>query len=215
MQDTAQRYISNSISKTINLPNEATVEDIEKIFKLAMRLSTKGVTVFRDGSITHQILEANNSNDEEDDLDLVTMVERDHELSGKTRVHVDGDRKTYVTLNFNDDGDPVEAFITGETNVSVLLGRMISTGLRHGVPYKEILEQLDKTGGYSAEVGDVIRGMIEGESRSHDDNWTMTTKGFEVNDGGDMRCAACGSVNTIHMMEGCVACECGWSGCSV
>jgi ribonucleotide reductase alpha subunit len=51
MQAAAQAYLSNSISKTANMPNDATVEDVERIFKLAMKLFVKGVTVFRDGSL--------------------------------------------------------------------------------------------------------------------------------------------------------------------
>jgi ribonucleotide reductase alpha subunit len=65
MQTFAQAYISNSISKTINLPQTATIEDVERIFELAMRLGVKGATVYRDHSLEVQVLQSNDSKQEE------------------------------------------------------------------------------------------------------------------------------------------------------
>jgi len=57
MQTAFQRHVNNSISKTINLPYEATVDDVEKIIKLAYDLNLKGLTVFRTNSRSQQVLE--------------------------------------------------------------------------------------------------------------------------------------------------------------
>jgi len=56
MQATFQKYTDNAVSKTVNLPSEASVEDVRKVFELAWKLKCKGVTVFRYGSKPEQVL---------------------------------------------------------------------------------------------------------------------------------------------------------------
>ena len=57
MQATWQEFVDNAISKTINMPEDATVDDIEDAYKLAWELGCKGLTVYRNRSRMFQILE--------------------------------------------------------------------------------------------------------------------------------------------------------------
>ncbi len=62
MQQSFQKYTENAVSKTVNLPNSAKVEDVKEIFKMAFELNLKGVTVYRDQSKTKQTLSFCNLN---------------------------------------------------------------------------------------------------------------------------------------------------------
>ncbi|MCL4334546.1 MAG: adenosylcobalamin-dependent ribonucleoside-diphosphate reductase [Candidatus Thermoplasmatota archaeon] len=61
MQATFQNYCDSGVSKTINMPNSATREDIERAYRLARDLHCKGITIYRDGSKTAQVLYAGNT----------------------------------------------------------------------------------------------------------------------------------------------------------
>src|SRR5262249_57254243 len=72
----AQPFISGAISKTINMPNEATVEDCKNAYLLSWKLGLKANALYRDGSKLSQPLNSQLIADEEDDEDVETFLER-------------------------------------------------------------------------------------------------------------------------------------------
>ena len=65
MQAAFQKYVDNGISKTVTLPKDATVEDVEKIFMMAFELGCKGISVYRYGSREGQVIYLSSKRDEQ------------------------------------------------------------------------------------------------------------------------------------------------------
>lgn len=216
MQAAFQEYTDNAISKTVNLPREATVEDVRDIYKLAYELGCKGITVYRDGSREGQVLTTGKTEQEEP----VEIAPRDRPMvvNGQTCAVRTGCGKLYVTLNEDDKG-PFEVFCTmGKSggcaaSQSEALARMISLAFRCGIPSEEVARQLRGISCHSPAwngngervlscadaVGKVIDRLTGNEVvRSHSD--------------GGGACPECGG--SLSFEEGCATCHgCGYSKC--
>ena len=167
-QSIFQKYTENAVSKTINLRHDATVDDVKKAYLMAWETNCKGITIFRDGSKSAQVLNLGVNKKEEikDDAPVQTQLIQDRpvRVDGATYKIITPLGSAFITVNQDPDGNPFEVFITiGKAGSEVAamaeaLGRMISTTLRFGnhLPprerAREIVDQLKGIGG-SRSVG--------------------------------------------------------------
>ncbi|MBI2426918.1 MAG: vitamin B12-dependent ribonucleotide reductase [Candidatus Kerfeldbacteria bacterium] len=169
IQAAFQKHTDNAVSKTINFPNAATVEDIEKVYMQAWDSACKGVTIFRDGSKNgEQVLhigtkEAGKKDLEEAKESVESMALPESIVAGQTKI-IPRERpevlrgftyklstsygNMFITINEDDDGNPFEVFATiGKPGgvfqaKSEAICRLASLALRSGVDVEEIIKQL-------------------------------------------------------------------------
>lgn len=152
MQAAFQKYTDNAVSKTVNLPNSATQEDIYKIYWMAYEEGCKGVTVYRDGCKSVQVLCTGDGKKEEKKTEESRPMDRPDIVYGFTQKVRTGLGDLYLTVN-EVDGKPFEVFATiGRSGRSITakaeaIGRLVSLALRSGVHVREIVKQLKGIGG--------------------------------------------------------------------
>ena len=172
MMAAAQPFISGAISKTVNLPNAATVDDISEAFIQAWKLGLKAVAVYRDGCKQSQPLSAagtktaNSTKDdaarnaaalalaEEDNLDAPPRAVRhrlkEERMSVTHKFNIGG-HEGYIIVGLYPDGEPGEIFIKMAKEGSTVSGLMdsfalaVSISLQHGVPLKLFCEKFAHT----------------------------------------------------------------------
>jgi len=145
VQAAFQKYIDNAVSKTINLPNSATVEDVNNIFRRAIELKCKGITVYRDASREEQVLTTGKAKFQS----IREVRKRPRKLNGTTYEKQVGEcGKLFVIVNSDKDGYPFEIFIeagkSGGCMQSQLqaIGRLISKSWQSGLGLETIVKQL-------------------------------------------------------------------------
>jgi ribonucleoside-diphosphate reductase alpha chain len=161
MQAAFQRHTDSSVSKTINFAESATRDDVRDAFLFAWEQGCKGVTVYRDGSRPHQVLSSGDRKKRAEDESEAgeeqarrQVQERPDILRGSTEKIRTGYGNLYVTVNFKDN-KPFEVFAQiGHSGYSTMADteavcRLISLGLRSGVPADQIVRQLRGIGGSS------------------------------------------------------------------
>ncbi len=221
MQAAFQKYTDNAVSKTVNLPRDATVDDVRKIYDLAHDLQCKGVTIYRDGSKENQVLSFNHMEDPQSRF-LRAVKERPETLEGFTTKMKTGMGHLYVTVT-EYEGRPFEVFATiGKSGRSTAakaeaVGRLVSLALRAGVKVADIVKQLKgiggeypvfQPGGLVLSIPDAIARILE--KRYMTDKKT-TVDGFAHSLLGET-CPECSQ--TISFEEGCMTCHfCGFTKC--
>jgi len=147
MQAAFQRYVDNAVSKTINMPNEATPEDVEKAYMLAHELNLKGITVYRDGSRKEQVIMVAKDSEKRKRAGTISPRSRPLVTKGRTIKMQTEMGSLYVTVN-EDEYGLFEVFVhlgkSGSSSMAFTeaIGRLISLALRSGISPKEVIKQL-------------------------------------------------------------------------
>jgi ribonucleoside-diphosphate reductase alpha chain len=232
-----QRYTDNGVSKTINLPNDASEDDVASAYRLAWELGCLGITVFRDGCKGEQVLNVG----VRDKASAATpagpsvVKPRPHSLSGRTYRSETPIGTAFITVNETDDHEPFEVFVQvgkgGSDTMAVAeaLGRLISLSLRLPSPMspqrrlEEVISQLSRIGGAQP------LGFGKGKVLSLPDALARTlaehtgqlkptseappmAKAAEWRRVGDL-CKECGQATFVYE-EGCKKClSCGYNEC--
>jgi ribonucleoside-diphosphate reductase alpha chain len=221
MQAAFQAHVDNSVSKTINMPRAATVDDVKNVFMLAYELGCKGTTVYRNDCRPRQPMSAGVS----EKAKPRKPRSRGEVLPGRTYKLRTGCGNLFSTITTDEDGHPMEIFAKhGKAGVCSqaqceAIGRLASLSLRSGVDPHEIQKQLagitchrpygfgpDKVLSCADAIARALRRELERESKSDcddKDDRDATKMGA---------CPACGAALTRE--ESCVRCDrCGFKEC--
>lgn len=153
------KYCCSGVSKTINMPNEATVEDISYAYKYCWKNNIKGCTIYREGSRLEQAVDVGDTKDvqgidEEDyDIEFIGLTthpkERPPDLEGYTyriRPNPSGP-SLYVTINDFEE-EPYEIFFktknAEQQEILDMLSRALTSLLRRGISAKHLIEEFKK-----------------------------------------------------------------------
>jgi len=234
IQAAFQKYTDNAVSKTVNFAHSATKEEVEKVYLLAYELGCKGVTIYRDGSRTEQVLNIGKVNRTEEkgsaaiDESLLTPRARPSVIAGSTRKVTTGCGNLYVTINEDEHG-LFEVFTQMgkaggcSSSQAEAISRLISLSLRAGLDPKAIVKQLHgvrcpnpgwEKGGMILSCSDAIakameRYLLEKKTPVGKKVAIMSTAYREKIEG---FCPDCGCA--LEHESGCNVCrECGFSKC--
>jgi ribonucleoside-diphosphate reductase alpha chain len=157
MMAAVQPFLSGAISKTVNMPSDATVEDIAEIYMLAWKLRLKAVAIYRDGCKRIQPLSTSSGSGGVAPAPVATAIptpvrrKLPDERQSITHKFVIGNHEGYIHVGLYLDGTPGELFITMSKEGSTISGLMdsfataVSLGLQYGVPLRSIVDKFSRT----------------------------------------------------------------------
>ncbi len=239
MQAAFQKYTNNAVSKTVNLPSEAAVDDVKTIYMLAYKSGCKGVTIYRDKSREEQVLNKPSTPGTGDKKSVakvkISPRPRPHVTVGTTTKIATGCGNLYITINEDEQDQPFEVFMhmgkAGGCAMSQLeaIGRLLSLALRSGIEVGSIVEQLRgircpspswEKGGRIFSCSDAIARAIEQRAQNtkskkvSSENSDDGSKTQTIKKTGNIVgvCPDCGGA--LWHVEGCMVCKsCGYSKC--
>ena len=147
-----QAYTDNAVSKTINFPSSATIDDIDTSYITAYLSGCMGVTIYRDGSRENQVLNLKQEHNEEIENIQEAKAPIRHRL-GNEREAINhrftvGSFDGYISVGLFPDGRPGEVFLIGNKSGSTTrgyldtIGSILSISLQYGVPLDKMLSKL-------------------------------------------------------------------------
>ena len=236
LQSAMQQFVDNSISSTVNLRNQATVDDIFNIYLSAWKEGCKGITVFRDGCKRGNILGVKSQKDKPVEIkyNSIHPVKRAKvpSVEGRTMVrHTACVDKMYVTVNRTPDNEIFEVFtnVSGgcQSNIATIT-RLASLALRSGTAVEDICRQMEtmkcpacqtliRQGrkDISLSCGSAIASALREayNDLQHGDKTEKIKSEEERNAAINVECPECHH-HTLKPDGKCVTCtRCGWSRC--
>lgn len=221
MQAAFQKFTDNAVSKTVNLPRDATVKDVLHVYNLAHQLGCKGITIYRDGSKENQVLALADKSKPASSF-MTAVQERPETLEGFTTKIRTGLGQLYVTVT-EYEGRPFEVFATiGKSGRSTAakaeaIGRLVSLALRAAVPVEDIVEQLTGIGGEHPvfQEGGLVLSIPDAIARVLDKRYRRRNPGGKANQKNALLGEICPECSqTISFEEGCMTCHfCGFTKC--
>jgi ribonucleoside-diphosphate reductase alpha chain len=226
MQSAFQKYTDNAVSKTVNFPNTASIDDVEKVYRLAYQTGCKGVTIYRDGSRDEQVLSTGKKEEKAaapaiEDKRAIKR-ERPKALHGWTYQMQTGCGPIYVTVN-EDKAGMFELFTTmgkaGGCAASQCeaIGRMVSLCWRSGVQARQVMKQLLGISCHAPSGFGDNRVLSCADAVAKAIQAHMQAKGYDINL--EMQapergaCPECGGI--VEHEGGCAVCRvCGYSECA-
>ena len=232
MQSAFQAHTDNSVSKTINMPADATREDVKNAYVLAYMTNCNGITVYRDGSKAEQVLSTSAAAPAGDGAK--GPQERPRLMTGVTERFRTGHGNMYVTLNFDRPNHPFEIFANlgkaggcDSANLEAV-SRMASLCLRSGVDPMEIIQNLQgitccpnyDNGVLIRSTPDAMAHMLQRhgsgatESQTESEQERQSQSQRSLIEASRLKCPDCNTL--VEYREGCETCpnpSCGWSKC--
>ena len=198
-----QKYVDSGISKTINMSNEVTVNDVKRAYMLAWESNCKGVTIYRDGSKSVQVLNTSDKTFEPKQLDdISTAIRFRIPAEGLENEHV------YITVTHDANEQPIEVFVnypflnrpsvehTHRREQLDSISRLISIGLRYNIPLDNIISQLEKSKGSMkgsvASISNVLKEYAARSGNHYTENCEECNNGSMIFQGGCATCDSCG-----------------------
>jgi len=142
MMAAVQPFLSGAISKTVNMPNAATVEDVYNAYTHAWAKGLKAIAIYRDGCKKSQPI--NTKKEEPVRMKRIRLPDERKSITHKFSI---ANNEGYITVGMYPDGTPGEVFITMAKEGSVVSGMIdcfataISIALQYGVPLKTLVEK--------------------------------------------------------------------------
>ena len=228
MQAAFQEYTDNAISKSINLPQTATIDEMKNVISMAYNLGCKGVTVYRSGSRPEQVITLPNGNVILPEDIYIRPKRRPKKTTSETGCYNVGSCGClYITLGRDPEtGEPVEEFGTNSSpdsgcqSLLDVTGKLISLTLRSGFDPKYLAGKLDVQACHACGAGSgaEVRNCAEAFKRMLEESLHLEAEGRKIGPrrprGSTQSCPLCHSGILIRKSASCQYCpSCGHELC--